>query len=137
MILQNDPPQKARSLRAGRPSTASGLPLGGADHEAIKGFGHFDLARQPGIRLNPIGEVEHVFFHRRRLANRLAPSVINVDMARRAGASAAAFSLDAGDAPSSPSMTVLFPRIACEILQLWERGPVNVNYFTILFSIFL
>ena len=43
------------------------------------------------------GEVEHVLLHLRGLARLVAPILVDVDVARRAGARAAAFGLDAGN----------------------------------------
>jgi hypothetical protein len=43
-------------------------------------------------------KVEHVLFHGLGLAHRLAPFLGDIDVARRAGAGAAAFRLDPGDA---------------------------------------
>jgi hypothetical protein len=43
------------------------------------------------------GEIEHILFHRRRAARLFFPGVVDINMARRAGASASAFCNYAGD----------------------------------------
>ena len=53
---------------------------------------------KPGVRLHVVTEIEHVLLHRRRLAHRGAPRLVDMDMAGGAGAGAAAFRLDAGNA---------------------------------------
>src|ERR1700722_10851447 len=75
-----------------------GLPLRRSHGQPVEFLAHLDLARQPRARLHLIGEIEHVLFHRRRLADLLPPSVVNIDVAGRAGAGPAAFRLDAGNA---------------------------------------
>ena len=67
------------------------------DHEAVEFVGDLDLARQPRIRPHVEAEIQHVLFHRRRRADLLAPGFIDIDVAGRAGAGAAAFGLDAGN----------------------------------------
>src|SRR5436190_21235687 len=65
----------------------SRLPFGRTDHEAVEFGRHFDLAGQPRIRAHVEAEIEHVFFHRRRPAGLLQPSLIDINVACRAGAS--------------------------------------------------
>src|SRR5262249_31228128 len=50
------------------------------------------------VRLHVVAEIEHVLLHRRRFAHRRAPRFVDMHMAGGAGASAAAFRLDAGNA---------------------------------------
>src|SRR5258708_29420648 len=76
----------------------SGLPLRRAHHEPVERRRDLDLARQPRIRAHIETEIQHVLFHRRRLAGLLAPGFVDIDVAGRAGASAPAFGLDAGNA---------------------------------------
>ena len=71
-----------------------GLACRRGDHEAVEIFAHLDLAGKSRIRLNFKRKVEHVFFHRRWLAHLFAPSLIDIDVAGRARAGAAAFRLD-------------------------------------------
>ena len=66
-------------------------------HDAVEIITHLDLAGQARIGLNVIGEVQHVLFHRVRRTCTVRPGVVHIDMARGAGAGAAAFGLDAGD----------------------------------------
>src|ERR1700730_12991182 len=79
-------------------STTLGLPLGRAHHQAVELRRHLDLAGQARVRLHVVAEVEHVLLHTRRLAHRLAPCLIDMHVAGGAGAGAAAFRLDAGNA---------------------------------------
>src|ERR1700722_19277084 len=58
-----------------------GLPLRRPHREPVKFLAHLDLARQPRIRLHIVGEVEHVLFHRRRLADLRAPVLLDVHAA--------------------------------------------------------
>src|SRR5580692_737176 len=74
------------------------LPLRRSHGQPVEFLAHFDLARQPRARLHLVGEIEHVLFHGRRLADLLAPGVVDIDVTGRAGAGAAAFRLDAGHA---------------------------------------
>src|ERR1700746_1943417 len=78
--------------------TTLGLPLGRAHHQAVELRRHLDLAGQARVRLHVVAEVEHVLLHRRRLAHRLPPCCIDMHVAGGAGAGAAAFRLDAGNA---------------------------------------
>ena len=64
--------------------------------ETVELVGHLDLAGQPRVRLHVVAEVEHVLLHRRRPADLLAPRLVDIDVAGRAGAGAAALGLDAG-----------------------------------------
>src|ERR1700722_17810626 len=75
-----------------------GLPLRRSHGQPVEFLAHLDLARQPRARFHLIGEIEHVLFHGRRLADLLPPGVVDIDVAGRAGAGAAAFRLDAGNA---------------------------------------
>src|SRR6202167_186221 len=77
-----------------RDSYRLGLPLWGAYHEAVELFAHFDLTRQPRVRLNAVSEIEHIRFHRRGFPNLFLPSGIDIDVAGRTRACATAFSLD-------------------------------------------
>src|ERR1700704_6523337 len=74
----------------------SRLPLRHAHHQAVKLVRHLDLAGEPRVRLHVVAEVEHVLLHRRGLARARAPGLLDIDMAGRAGAGAAALGLDAG-----------------------------------------
>src|SRR6202167_1490215 len=65
-----------------RDSYRLGLPLWGAHHEAVELFAHFDLTRQPRVRLNAVSEIEHIRFHRRGFPNLFLPSGIDIDVAR-------------------------------------------------------
>src|SRR5262245_24947773 len=75
----------------------SGLPLRSRDYEAVENLGHLDLARQAGIRPHVVAEIEHVLFHGRWRTDLLAPRFVDIDVAGRARAGAAAFGLDPGD----------------------------------------
>lgn len=75
----------------------SGLPLGRRHHEAVEVVAHLDLAGQARVRPHVETEIQHVFFHRRRRADLLAPGFIDVDVAGRAGAGATAFGFNAGN----------------------------------------
>src|SRR4051794_37138320 len=77
------------------PSIGSALPLGDADHQAVERVGDLDLARQPRVRSDVKGEVEHVLLHRLGFADGLCPRLVDVDVAGGAGAGSAAFRLDA------------------------------------------
>src|SRR5271168_1043464 len=70
------------------------LPLRRVHRQPVKVVAHLDLARQPRIGLNLVGEIQHILFHRRRFANLLAPGFLDIDVTGRAGARAAAFRLD-------------------------------------------
>ena len=91
------------STRANRQAIAlkvfrtSGLPLRRRHHEAVEFVAHLDLARQARIRPHVETEIQHVLFHRRRRADLLAPGFVDIDVAGRAGAGAAAFGFDAGN----------------------------------------
>ena len=65
-------------------------------HEPVERIGHLDLAGQAAVLAHVEGEIEHVFFHLLRRPGRLAPGVIDIDMAGGAGAGAATFGVDAG-----------------------------------------
>src|SRR5580704_2216814 len=73
------------------------LPLRRSHGQPVEFLAHLDLARQARARLHLVGEIEHVLFHGRRLADLLPPGVVDIDVAGRAGAGAAAFRLDAGN----------------------------------------
>src|ERR1700754_3049600 len=88
-IYQYAPWSKASS------EVGSSLPFRRADHEAIEVVGHLDLTGQPRIRPHVEAEIQHVLFHRRGRAGLLAPGFVNIDMASRTGARAAALGLDA------------------------------------------
>lgn len=60
--------------------------------------GHFDLTRQPARLLNVKGKIEHIFFHRRWLADFRSPGIIDVDVAGRACAGTTALGINPGDA---------------------------------------
>src|SRR5215212_7740567 len=66
-------------------------------HEAVEFGLDPDLAGQARGRAHVEGEVEHVLLHRLRLADGLLPGLIHVNMARRAGAGAAALGRDPWD----------------------------------------
>src|SRR5579863_2604046 len=66
--------------------------------EAVQRGSHLDLARQARGRAHFKGEIEHVLFHLRRFADDFAPFVRHIDMTRGAGAGAAAFGVNAGNA---------------------------------------
>src|SRR5262245_43543136 len=68
-----------------------------AHDETVKRIGDLDLAGKPARRPYIEGEVEHVFLHLFRRARLLAPSLVDIDVAGRAGAGATAFGGDAGD----------------------------------------
>src|ERR1700733_10620072 len=76
-------------------SCPSGLPLRRSDGQPLKLIAHLDLARQPRIWFHVVGKIEHIFFHRRRLANFFSPRLFDVDVASRTRARSAAFGLDA------------------------------------------
>src|SRR4051812_6656807 len=76
----------------------SRLPFGRPDDETVEFGRHLDLAGQPRVRPHIETEIEHVFFHRRRPAGLLQPGLVDINVARRAGAGAAAFRLDTGNA---------------------------------------
>src|SRR5579863_5420190 len=69
----------------------------GRHHEPVEIGRDLDLAGQSRSRPHFEGEVEHVLLHLRGLADDSGPGVVDIDMAGRAGAGAAAFGLDAGD----------------------------------------
>src|ERR1700720_797013 len=73
------------------------LALGYPNHQPVDLRRHLDLPGQPRPRLHVVAEIEHVLLHGRGLAHDRPPSLVHIDMAGRAGASAAAFSLDAGN----------------------------------------
>src|SRR5262245_31655991 len=79
-------------------SPTLGLPLGCAHHQAVELGRHLDLAGQARVRLHIVAEVEHVLLHRRGLAHRRTPRLVDMHVAGGAGAGAAAFRLDAGNA---------------------------------------
>jgi len=85
-------PSPQHSPASGRGS--SGLTLGRRNGETVEFVAHLDLARQARVRPHVEAEIEHVLFHRRGAADLLAPGFVDIDMARRAGAGAAAFRLD-------------------------------------------
>src|SRR6187399_3045755 len=72
------------------------LPLRRPHYEPVKLVGHLDLARQPRVRFHVVAEIQHVLFHRRGTADLVAPGLVDINMAGRTGAGAAAFGLDAG-----------------------------------------
>src|SRR5215470_9555431 len=74
----------------------SRLPLRHAHHQAVELVRHLDLTGEPRARPHVVAEVQHVLFHWRGLAGALAPGVIDIDVAGRAGTGAAALGLDAG-----------------------------------------
>src|SRR5580704_7348406 len=76
----------------------SGLSARRGDHQSVKLVRHFDLAGQARIRLHLEGEVEHVGLHRRRRADLFPPRLVDIEMACRARAGAAALGLDFGHA---------------------------------------
>src|SRR5438477_840886 len=77
---------------------ASALPLRRRHDKAVERVGHLDLAGQPRVRPHVEGKIQHVLFHRRGLAGLLPPRLVDIDVAGRARAGAAAFGLDAGHA---------------------------------------
>src|SRR5262249_24810832 len=74
----------------------SRLPLGHSHDQALELVRHLDLTGQPRVRAHVVAEVEHVLFHRRRLAGARAPGLLDIDMAGPAGDGATALGLDAG-----------------------------------------
>src|SRR5207253_10076877 len=68
------------------------------DHEPVEFVADLDLARQARIRPHVEAEIQHVLFHWRGRAYLFAPGFIDINVAGRAGAGAAAFGLDAGNA---------------------------------------
>src|SRR5208337_12132 len=75
--------------------TNSGLTLGRAHDETVEGGSDLDLTGQPRVRLHVVAEVEHVLFHGRGFAYGRTPRLLDVDVTGRAGASPAAFRLNA------------------------------------------
>jgi len=73
----------------------SGLPFRRRHHEAVEVVAHLDLARQARVRPHVETEIQHVFFHRGRSADLLAPGFVDIDVAGRTRAGAAAFGFDA------------------------------------------
>src|SRR4029453_12012140 len=76
----------------------SELLIGNAHDETVERIGDLDLTGEPARRPHIEGEVEHVFLHLFRRACLLAPSLVDIDVASRAGAGAPTFGGDAGDA---------------------------------------
>src|SRR5450432_2421339 len=73
--------------------------LGGRRHrQAIERRRHLDLAGKARIGAHFEGEIEHIFLHLRGLADDFRPFGVYIDMASGAGAGAAAFGVDAGNA---------------------------------------
>ena len=68
-----------------------------SNDKSVEVVGDLDLAREPRVRLDVFSEVQHGFFHGRRFAGLLGPGRIDIDVAGRAGACAAAVRVDAGD----------------------------------------
>src|SRR5690348_7898836 len=68
-----------------------------AHDEPVEFVRDLDLARQPRVLAHVVAEIEHVLFHRRRPAGLLAPGLVDIDVAGRAGAGTAALRLDAGN----------------------------------------
>src|SRR5688500_2370740 len=75
----------------------SALPLRNRHDQPIQFVPDLYLAGQPRIRPDFIGKVEHVLFHRLRFAHGIGPRLVDIDMACRACAGAAAFGFDAGN----------------------------------------
>lgn len=67
------------------------------DDEARKVVVDLDLTGETAVGLHVEGEVEHVTLKPIHLWEFLEPAVIDIDMARRAGAGAAAVTVDSGD----------------------------------------
>jgi hypothetical protein len=87
-------PQAARSAPA---KNLLALPVRGGDDEAVEFRRDLDLTTKPRVGLNLISKIQHIFFLVRRLAGESHPFLADIDMARRAGAAAAAFGGDLGD----------------------------------------
>src|SRR3569832_1086098 len=66
--------------------------------QPIKLWLHLDLAGQPAVRLHLEREVQHVFFHHRGPPNDVGPGRIDIAVAGRTGAGAAALGFDPGHA---------------------------------------
>src|SRR4029450_8556370 len=69
----------------------SELLTGNAHDEAVKRIGDLNLAGQPARRPHIEGEVEHVLLHGFGRTCRLAPRLVDIDVAGRAGAGATPF----------------------------------------------
>src|SRR5215469_11303986 len=68
-----------------------------ADDKPVERISHLDLAREPARGPDVEGEVEHILLHLLGLPGRLAPCVVDIDMASRASARAAALCRNARD----------------------------------------
>src|ERR1700674_420431 len=88
------PPPPSPACGGGSGRGWSSLPFGHPHDQSVDLRGHLDLAGEPRARLHVIAEIEHVLLHGRGLAHDCAPALIHIDMTGRAGAGAAAFSLD-------------------------------------------
>ena len=79
-----------------------GAGLDGLSHltdpdQAVEFVRHLDLAGEPGIRLDVLGEVQHRLLHGRGRAGLAAPGLVHIDVAGGAGAGAAAVGVDPGN----------------------------------------
>ncbi len=79
----------------GAPSLS--LFLWNAHDETIERLGHLDLATEPARLPYVEGKIEHVLLHLRRRTGRLAPSVVDINMARGASTGSTAFRHNAGN----------------------------------------
>ena len=77
-----------------------------AQDEAVEFGLDGDLAAEAGVGLHVEGEVQHVFFHLRARAGLLDPGGVDINVAGRASAGAAAFRGDFGNVVGAVSMTV-------------------------------
>jgi len=73
------------------------LPASG--HKAVERFAYLDLAGEAGIGLGQRGKAQHagLLRARHRCAGRRQPALVNIDVAGRTGAFAAAIGIDAGN----------------------------------------
>lgn len=76
---------------------ASELLCRNTNNKAVERRANFDLAAQPAAIADVEREIEHIFFHLGGLTRCRLPSIIDVNMARRAGTRTAALRLDALD----------------------------------------
>src|SRR5690348_237788 len=75
------------------------LPFRHADDQPVERVGDLDLAGEARVRFGQRGETQHALFLRagRRGARHREPCLLDIDMAGRAGALAAAIGVNTGD----------------------------------------
>ena len=94
--------------------------------EALERRRHLDLTGKTRRRAHLDGEVQHVLFHRRRLADFFGPGVIDIDMTGGTGAGTAALGIDPGLRATGYSI-IQGDRSGCRLRGLGRSGRPSMG----------